>query len=113
MVSWVIDGTTVLGIADFTNQTDLCSFMGLVNQVSEFTPKHAKLTAPLRSLLKTSEFTWTANHTTAFNTTKTELVSPWQWDVFTIRFYSRGIPLPGLTAGRTDLDVCVWGGGCL
>ena len=30
------------------------------------------------------------------------LLSSSQWDVFTIRFYSRGIPFPGLTAGRSD-----------
>ena len=64
---WVVDDAKVSAIADFpipANRTDLRSFMGLVNQVSEFTPKLAELNAPLRGLLKTSnEFTWTANHT--------------------------------------------------
>ena len=63
--------------------------MGLVNQVSEFTQKLAELTASLRGLLKTSkEFTLTANHTSAFNTTKTELVSP-----PTLAFYQLGLNL--------------------
>ena len=89
---WVVDDAKVLAIADFpipANRTDLRSFMGLVNQVSEFTPKLAELTAPLRGLLKTSnEFTWTANHTSAFNATKTELVSP-----PTVAFYQLGLDL--------------------
>ena len=89
---WVVDDAKVSAIADFpipANRTDLRSFMGLVNQVSEFTPKLAELTAPLRGLLKTSnEFTWTANHTSAFNATKTELVSP-----PTLAFYQLGLDL--------------------
>ena len=69
--------------------------MGLVNQVSEFTPNLAELTAPLRGLLKTSnEFTWTANHTSAFNATKTELVSQ-----PTLAFYQLGLDL------RLETDV--------
>ena len=68
---------------------DRRSLMGLVNQVSEFTPKLAEQTAPLRGLVKTSnEFTWTANHTSAFNATKTELVSP-----PTLAFYQLGLNL--------------------
>ena len=53
---WVVDDAKVSAIADFpipANRTDLRSFMGLVNQVTEFTPKLAELTAPLRGLLKT------------------------------------------------------------
>ena len=49
---WVVDDAKVSAIADFpipSNRTDLRSFMCLVNQVSEFTPKLAELTAPLRT----------------------------------------------------------------
>ena len=54
---WVVDDAKVSAIADFPmppNRTDLRSFMCLVNQVSEFTPKLAELIAPLRGILKTS-----------------------------------------------------------
>ena len=64
--------------------------------MSEFIPKLAQLTAPLRGLLKTSnEFTWTANHTSAFNATKTELVSP-----PTLAFYQLGLDL------RLETNAC-------
>ena len=46
---WVVDDAKVSAIADFpvpANRTDLRSFMGLVSQVSEFTPKLAELTEP-------------------------------------------------------------------
>ncbi|XP_065182282.1 uncharacterized protein LOC135812991 [Sycon ciliatum] len=60
-----------------TNRTDLRSFLGLVNQCGEFTPRISELAAPLRPLLKTTnEFVWDDVHTAAFNATKSELISP-------------------------------------
>ena len=44
-VGWVVDDAKVSAIADFpipANRTVLRSFMGLVNQVSEFTPAEAR-----------------------------------------------------------------------
>ena len=70
----------VTGIQHFnlpTNRTDLRTFLGLVNQCGEFTPRISELAAPLRPLLKTTnEFVWDDVHTAAFNATKSELISP-------------------------------------
>ena len=77
---FTIDDDKIAAINDFpmpTNRTDLRSFMGLVNQFGEFTPRLADVTQPLRPLLKTSnEFVWDDTHTGAFTRTKDLLVSP-------------------------------------
>ena len=58
------------------NITDLCSFRGLVDQLSEFTDMISKLTEPLRPLLKSkNEFMWAIIHEQAFNKTKQALTS--------------------------------------
>ena len=50
-----------------TNCTDLCSFFGLVNQLSACTDTIAPLLAPLRPLLSIkNDFVWTPNHDLAF-----------------------------------------------
>ena len=70
----------VQAIADFpkpTNITDLRSFMGLTNQLSEFSPDIAAAADPLRPLLSPKRsFTWTADHDTAFNSVKKALSQP-------------------------------------
>lgn len=60
-----------------TNLTDLRSFLGLVNQLSDVSSDIAATAAPFRPLLqKSSPFIWTSNHETAFRNTKRALVSP-------------------------------------
>ncbi|XP_065195262.1 uncharacterized protein K02A2.6-like [Sycon ciliatum] len=77
---WTVDDAKLSAIRDFstpTNRTDLRSFMGLVNQLAEFTPAIAELATPLRGLLKTSAvFQWETPHTDAFNRVKNALVEP-------------------------------------
>ena len=79
-IGWRIDEAKAAAISDFpipANRTDLRSFVELGNQFSEFTPRLAEVTVPLRSLLKSSrEFKWNADHTEAFEATKSALVSP-------------------------------------
>ena len=56
--------------------TDLRSFMGLINQLGDFTTDVSTTADPLRELLKTkNEFRWTETHTTAFQATKKALVT--------------------------------------
>ena len=56
--------------------TDLRSFMGLINQLGDFTTEVSTTADPLRELLKTkNEFRWTETHTTAFQATKKALVT--------------------------------------
>ena len=56
--------------------TDLCSSMGLINQLGDFTTEVSTTADPLRELLKTkNEFRWTETHTTAFQATKKALVT--------------------------------------
>ena len=70
----------VKAIAEFltpSNITDLRSFMGLVNQLAEFTPnisQSAEVLCPLMSPRNT--FIWTAEHNQAFLKTKEALVKP-------------------------------------
>lgn len=70
----------VSAIRDFptpANLTDLRSFMGLVNQLSEFTPDIAAAAQPLRPLMSPKRtFTWTADHDEAFKRVKTALLQP-------------------------------------
>ena len=74
------DDEKVKAIRDFptpSNITDLRSFMGLVNQLSEFTPDIATAAADLRPLLSTKRtFMWLPDHDVAFSKTKAALTSP-------------------------------------
>ena len=74
------DPDKVSAIRDFprpANLTDLRSFMGLVNQLAEFTPDIASTAQPLRPLMSPKRaFTWTADHDEAFRRVKNALVSP-------------------------------------
>ena len=94
---WAVDATKTTAIRDFpvpTNRTDLRSFLGLVNQCSEFSPRLSECTSPLRGLLKTSnEFVWDSNHTAAVEATKSALLQP-----PTLAFYQVGQDL------RLDTD---------
>lgn len=59
------------------NITYLRSFMGLVNQLSEFTPDIAAAAQPLRPLLSLKRsFTWTPDHYEAFHRIKSLLLQP-------------------------------------
>ncbi|XP_068222164.1 uncharacterized protein [Palaemon carinicauda] len=74
------DPGKVSAIRDFptpTNLTDLRSFMGLVNQLAEFTPEIAATAQPLRPLMSLKRaFVWTPDHDDAFRRVKAALVSP-------------------------------------
>ncbi|XP_037804919.1 uncharacterized protein LOC119599258 [Penaeus monodon] len=74
------DPEKVRAITEFptpANLTDLRSFMGLVNQLAEFTPKISTTAAPLRPLMSPRRtFAWTADHTKAFIDTKQALSKP-------------------------------------
>ena len=59
------------------NVTDLKSFMGLINQLSNFSSSISRLSEPLRSLLKrNSTFLWLPVHDAAFQATKEALCNP-------------------------------------
>ena len=74
------DPEKVRAIADFpkpANLTDLRSFIGLVNQLAEFTPAIAESADPLRPLMSPRRsFTWTPDHDAAFLKVKKALSSP-------------------------------------
>lgn len=74
------DVTKTEAIRDFptpANLTDLRSFMGLVNQLSEFTPDIAQAAQPLRPLMSPKRtFLWTPDHDEAFRRVKSALTSP-------------------------------------
>ena len=56
------------------NITELCSFLGLAQQVSRFTPDLAKTAEPLRGLLSTKNaWVWTPIHQEAFTAIKSLL----------------------------------------
>ena len=89
---YTVDARMTSAIRDFQmpqNLTDLRSFFGLVNQCNDFTPQIAKLSKPLRPLLKTSnQFLWESHHTDAFNAVKDALSkSP------VLAFFQYGQPL--------------------
>ena len=77
---WTLDQDKTAAIANFpepTNRTDLRSFLGLINQCSEFNSSLAQLASPLRGLLKTSnEFVWLPDHSTAMNALRQALLKP-------------------------------------
>ena len=70
----------VKAISDFPvpcNITDLRSFLGLVNQLAEFSPHIAEAASSLRGLLKKKNaFIWTPDHQESFDKVKAALVSP-------------------------------------
>ncbi|ROT76681.1 hypothetical protein C7M84_004715 [Penaeus vannamei] len=69
----------VAAIRDYptpSNITDLRSFMGLVNQLADFSPEIAATAQPLRPLMSPKRsFTWTPDHDQAFEV-KAALLSP-------------------------------------
>ncbi|XP_065182117.1 uncharacterized protein K02A2.6-like [Sycon ciliatum] len=77
---WKTDQEKTRAITDFeipANRTDLRSFMGLVNQCSDFSSTIAEHAAPLRGLLKAkNEFLWLPEHTVAMDAVKQALVDP-------------------------------------
>ncbi|XP_045124382.1 uncharacterized mitochondrial protein AtMg00860-like [Portunus trituberculatus] len=74
------DPDKVRAITDFAtpaNITDLRSFMGLVNQLAEFSPDISAAAQPLRPLLSPRRtFMWTTDHDVAFRCVKAALASP-------------------------------------
>ena len=77
---WTLDQDETAAIANFpepTNRTDLRSFLGLINQCSEFDSSLAQLASPLRDLLKTSnEFVRLPDHSTAMNALRQAPLKP-------------------------------------
>ncbi|KAK3868203.1 hypothetical protein Pcinc_026391 [Petrolisthes cinctipes] len=77
---YTADSRKVSAIADFPrpqNLTDLRSFMGLANQLGNFSPAIADAAQPLRDLLKPKNvWLWTTQHEEAFRKVKECLVSP-------------------------------------
>ena len=60
-----------------TNITEMRSFFGLVNQLSDFSPDIAAAATPLRSLLRQGDpFLWTPDHDEAFEKVKRVLTAP-------------------------------------
>ena len=74
------DPEKLSGIRDFptpANLTDLGSFLGLVNQLAEFSPDISAAAQPLRPLLSPRRtFLWTPDHQEAFQRDKQALLSP-------------------------------------
>jgi len=59
------------------SQTDVRSFMGLANQICNFSDEISKLLIPLKDLLKRGQtFVWTADHQVAFEKAREELSKP-------------------------------------
>ena len=60
-----------------SNIKELCSFMGMAQQLSRFSPLLADAAEPWRGLLSsTNEWVWTASHDLAFNKVKHVLSNP-------------------------------------
>ena len=74
------DPSKIRAIQEFpipTNITELRSFMGLVNQLGDFTDQISFVALPLRDSLKPrSPFVWMPCHDDAFTAVKEALVSP-------------------------------------
>ena len=88
---WTMEEDKVKAIREFPtpqNKTDIKSFVGLVNQFSEFTPRIAELALPLRNLLKnSSEFVWESVQKQAFDDVRQDLCrSP------TLSYFQFGAP---------------------
>ena len=59
------------------NVSELCRFLGMVNQLGKFSPNIGEFTKPLQDLLSTkSSWMWGTSQTDAFNKIKDELTSP-------------------------------------
>ena len=57
--------------------TELRRFMGMVNQMSKFSPNIAQISKPLRELLSSkNSWNWTANQEDSFIKLKKEISSP-------------------------------------
>ncbi|KAL5503306.1 hypothetical protein EMCRGX_G010234 [Ephydatia muelleri] len=66
--------TAIRGMAAPMNTTELRRYLGMINQLSKFTPNIAELTKPLRELLsKKNEWTWNEIHQKAFSKLKDEV----------------------------------------
>lgn len=80
MAGIAADQDKVIAIRDFptpANLTDLRSFMGLVNQLAEFTPEISAAAQPLRPLMSPKrQFLWTPDHDEAFRRVKAALIDP-------------------------------------
>ena len=60
-----------------TSLTELRRFMGMVNQMSKFSPNIAQISKPLRDLLSTkNSWTWTTSQEESFKKLKEEISSP-------------------------------------
>ncbi len=60
-----------------TQLVELRSFMGLVNQFTDFTPHIAQAAEPLRGLMKPKNaFVWSQDHSAAFSAVKQALIKP-------------------------------------
>eukprot|EP00731_Ephydatia_muelleri_P009037 Em0004g1375a len=66
--------TAIRGMAAPMNTTELRQYLGMINQLSKFTPNIVELTKPLRELLsKKNEWTWNEIHQKAFSKLKDEV----------------------------------------
>ena len=86
---YTADGKKVRAIAEFPQPaclTDLRSFLGLVNQLGDFSPDVAVAAEPLRHLLRPKNtWSWTPMHVRAFDDVKKALVAPPVLDFFNPR----------------------------
>ena len=68
--------TAITDMAVPSNISELHRFLGMVNQLSKFSPELAEKSKPLRELLSTkNEWTWGESQTVAFNEIKQLLIS--------------------------------------
>ena len=68
--------TAITDMAVPSNICELLRFLGMVNQLSKFSPELADKSKPLRELLSTkNEWTWGESQTVAFNEIKQLLIS--------------------------------------
>ena len=66
--------TAIRGMAAPMNTTELRRYLGMINQLSKFTPNIVELTKPLRELLsKKNKWTWNEIHQKAFSKLKDEV----------------------------------------
>ena len=60
-----------------TNITELCRFMGIVNQLGKFSPHLIELSSPLRKLLSTKQaWLWDTRQEKTFTNVKIDLPNP-------------------------------------
>lgn len=68
--------SAIKDLAKPANIPDIRSFMGLVNQLTDFTPDIAAAAQPLRPLMSPKrKFTWTVDHDQAFKQVKSVLAN--------------------------------------